>query len=40
VVGFAVQNFINGTLVIGGQNNLSNYGGNFVQKATTRIVNN
>ena len=40
VVGFAVQTFNNGVLVVGGSNALSNYGGNFVQKATTRIVNN
>jgi len=39
VVGFAVQSFTNGTLVVGGVNVLSNYGGNFVQKATTRIIN-
>ena len=40
VVGFAVQSFTNGTLVVGGTNVLSNYGGNFVQKATTRVVDN
>jgi hypothetical protein len=39
VVGFAVQTFTNGTLVVGGTNVLSNYGGNFVQKSTTRIIN-
>jgi len=39
VVGFAVQSFTNGTLVVGGVNVLSNYGGNFVQKSTTRIIN-
>jgi hypothetical protein len=39
VVGFAVQSFNNGTLVVGGSNVLANYGGNFVQKATTTITN-
>jgi hypothetical protein len=39
VVGFAVQSFTNGTLVVGGTNVLANYGGNFVQKTTTTIVN-
>jgi len=39
VVGFAVQSFTNGTLVVGGTNVLANYGGNFVQKATTTIIN-
>jgi hypothetical protein len=39
VVGFAVQSFTNGTLVVGGTSVLANYGGNFVQKATTRIIN-
>jgi len=39
VVGFAVQSFTNGTLVVGGANVLANYGGNFVQKATTVIIN-
>ena len=40
VVGFAVQSFTNGTLVVGGLGNvLANYGGNFVQKATTVIIN-
>jgi len=38
VVGFAVQSFSNGTLVIGGVNVLSNYGGNFVQKTTTVLT--
>jgi len=37
VVGFAVQSFTNGTLVIGGTNVLANYGGNFVHKYTTLI---
>jgi len=40
VVGFAVQSFTNGTLVVGGASVLANYGGNFVQKATTQLVNN
>jgi hypothetical protein len=39
VVGFAVQSFTDGTLVVGGVNVLSNYGGNFVQKTTTRVIN-
>ena len=39
VVGFAVQSFTNGTLVVGGTNVLANYGGNFVHKTTTTIVN-
>ncbi len=39
VVGFAVQSFTNGTLVVGGTSVLANYGGNFVQKATTTIIN-
>jgi hypothetical protein len=39
VVGFAVQSFTNGTLVVGGTNVLSNYGGNFVHKTTTTIIN-
>ena len=39
VVGFAVQSFNNGTLVVGGTNVLANYGGNFVQKTTTTIIN-
>jgi hypothetical protein len=37
VVGFAVQTFTNGTLVVGGVNTLSNYGSSFVQKGTRRI---
>jgi hypothetical protein len=37
VVGFAVQSFTNGTLVVGGVNELSNYGGNFVHKYVTLI---
>jgi hypothetical protein len=35
LVGFAVQSFTNGTLVVGGVNVLSNYGGNFIHKTTT-----
>jgi hypothetical protein len=38
VVGFMVQTFKNGTLVVGGANVLSTYGGNFVHKKTTFIV--
>jgi hypothetical protein len=38
VVGFAVQNFVNGTLLINGSNVLANYGGNFVHKTTTVLV--
>ena len=38
LVGFAVQSFTNGTLVVGGVNVLSNYGGNFVHKTTTFII--
>jgi hypothetical protein len=39
VVGFAVQSFSNGALVVGGTSVLANYGGNFIQKATTTIIN-
>jgi len=39
VVGFAVQNFANGTLVVGGSNVLANYGGSFVHRYTTTIIN-
>jgi len=39
VIGFAVQSFSNGTLVVGGVTIAQNYGGNFVQKATTTIIN-
>ena len=39
VVGFAVQSFSNGTLVVGGTNVFANYGGTFVHKYTTTIVN-
>ena len=39
VVGFAAQNFNNGTLVVGGTNVLADYGGTFLQKATTLITN-
>jgi len=38
LVGFAVQSFTNGTLVVGGTNVLSNYGGNFVHKTTTLVT--
>ncbi|MEP7206592.1 MAG: hypothetical protein ABI920_06615 [Casimicrobiaceae bacterium] len=37
VVGFAVQSFLNGTIVVGGASVLSNYGGNFVHKYTTLV---
>ena len=37
VVGFAVQTFTNGTLLIGGVNVLSNYGGNFIHKYQTIV---
>jgi len=37
VVGFAVQSFTNGTLVVGGVNVLANYGGNFIHRYTTLI---
>jgi hypothetical protein len=37
VVGFAVQSFTNGTLVVGGTNVLANYGGNFVHKYSTLV---
>jgi hypothetical protein len=33
-----VQSFTNGTLVVGGTNVLSNYGGNFVHKTTTLVT--
>jgi hypothetical protein len=39
VVGFAVQTFTNGTLVVGGVLIGENYGGNFVHKYTTTIIN-
>jgi hypothetical protein len=39
VIGFAVQSFTNGTLTVGGSTVLSNYGGNFVHKTNTRIIN-
>jgi hypothetical protein len=43
VIGFAVQDFVNGTLPVvnpGGGAGLiqSSYGGNFVQKATTVVL--
>jgi ribosomal protein S28E/S33 len=37
VVGFAVQSFTNGRILIGVRDTLSNYGGNFVQKGTRFI---
>jgi len=37
VVGFAVQTFTNGTLLVGGVNVLSNYGGNFIHKYQTIV---
>jgi hypothetical protein len=37
LVGFAVQSFLNGTLLINGGNVLANYGGNFVHKTTTTV---
>jgi len=37
VVGFAVQNFNNGVLTVGGATVLSNYGGGFVHK-TSRLI--
>jgi hypothetical protein len=37
VIGFAVQSFTNGTLVVGGVNVLANYGGNFGHRYTTLI---
>jgi hypothetical protein len=39
VVGFAVQNFQNGVLVVNGQTVFANYGGAFVHKYTTTIIN-
>jgi hypothetical protein len=39
VVGFAVQSFTNGVLVVNGSSVLANYGGKFVQKGTTTIIN-
>ena len=38
LVGFMVESFANGTLLVGGVNVLSNYGGNFVHKTTTFIT--
>jgi hypothetical protein len=35
VIGFSVTSFANGTVVVGGQNVLSNYGGGFVHKTNT-----
>jgi len=37
VVGFAVQTFSNGTLLVGGITVLSNYGGNFIHKYQTIV---
>jgi len=37
VVGFAVQSFTNGTLVVSGTNVLANYGGNFAHRYATVI---
>ena len=37
VIGFAVQSFTNGTLVVGGVNVLANYGGNFAHRYSTLI---
>jgi hypothetical protein len=37
LIGFMVESFLNGTQVIGGNNVLANYGGNFVHKTTTCI---
>ena len=37
VIGFAVMSYMNGTLQVGGQPVLSNYGGNFVHKTSTTI---
>jgi hypothetical protein len=37
VIGFAVQSFTNGTLVVGGTNVLANYGGNFAHRYATLI---
>jgi len=39
VVGFAVDSFTNGTLVVGGQNVLARYGLSFIQKGSVRVVN-
>ena len=38
VVGFAVQSFTNGTIVVNGTATLSNYGGNFIHKGTRQIL--
>jgi hypothetical protein len=37
VIGFAATSYTNGTVVVGGSNVLSNYGGNFAHKASTLI---
>ncbi len=36
-IGFAVQRYVNGTLTVGGNRVLANYGGNFVHKYTVRV---
>jgi hypothetical protein len=40
LVGFMVESFLNGTLVVAGQNVLSNYGGSFVHKTRDFILGN
>ena len=37
VIGFAVESFTNGAILVNGVNTLSNYGGNFIHKYTRRI---
>lgn len=37
VIGFAVQSYVNGTITVGGNRVLSNYGGNWVHSGTRRI---
>jgi len=37
VIGFAVQSFTNGTIIVNGINAVSTYGGNFVQKGTQLV---
>jgi hypothetical protein len=37
VIGFAATSYTNGTLVVGSQNVLSNYGGTFAHKTSTTI---
>jgi hypothetical protein len=36
-IGFAAISYTNGTLVVGSQNVLSNYGGTFVHKTSTLV---